>query len=181
MNLLLVLTVSLFFLIGSGGWACKYSQTRSNIANATPSPLPTPTDVDPNLKPSSEIELRRINSGCSNCDDHSLVLRRSGGDIFADASVIRTDLHTQKQRTGTLSAYYYNHLIQLEKSEGIFDMDDQYAMGWMDSLVVTLNVSIGDRRKTIRTSNEGEVPLKLWGFYMAIDGAVARTKWNDAK
>jgi hypothetical protein len=60
-------------------------------------------------------------------------------------------------------------------------MDDQYAIGWEDALVVKLTISIGDRHKTIRTANEGEVPLKLWGLYLAIDGAVARTKWNDAK
>jgi hypothetical protein len=44
-------------------------------------------------------------------------------------------------------------------------------MGWFDSLVVKMNISIGDRHKAIQTSNEGEVPPKLWGLYMAIDGA----------
>jgi hypothetical protein len=33
----------------------------------------------------------------------------------------------------------------------------------------------------IRTTSEGNVPLKLWGFYMAIDGAAAHIKWDDAK
>jgi hypothetical protein len=176
-----LLIVFLSFLIASCGCACKHSPPQSNMVKAAQSPLATPTDADPDLKTSSEIELRRINSGCEGCDDYSLTLRRNAGDIFADASVTRMTLQTQKQRTGTLSAYYYNHLIQLIKSEGIMDMDDQYAMGWVDALVVKLTISIGDRHKIIRTANEGKVPLKLWGLYLAIDGAVAQTKWNDAK
>ncbi len=144
-----------------------------NIAKAT-------AGSDPELKLASEIQLERIYSGCTDCDDHSLTLRRGGGDIFADATVIRTNLHTKQQREGKLSAYYYNHLIELIKSQGVIEMEDRYAMGWFDSLVVRMDISIGNRRKTIRTSNEGEVPLKLWGAFMAIDGAVARTKWNDA-
>jgi hypothetical protein len=156
--------------------ACKQTPKVLNAPNAS-----TPTDDDPDLKLASEIRLERINSGCIDCDDHSLTLRRNAGDIFADAIVVRTNLHTKQQREGKLSAYYYNHLIQLIKSQGIMEMEDQYAMGWLDSLIVKMNISIGDRRKTIRTSSEGDVPLKLWGLYMAIDGAVARTKWNDAK
>ena len=147
----------------------------------TPS-LPTPgSDSDPDLKLASQIQLERINSGCTDCDDHSITLRRGAGDTFADAIVIRTNLHTKQQREGKLSAYYYNHLIGLIKSQGVMEMDDQYAMRWEDSLIVRMNISIGNRHKTIRTSNEGEVPPKLWGLYMAIDGAIARTKWNDAK
>ena len=139
------------------------------------------TDSDPELKVASEIQLERINSGCIDCDDHSLTFRRTAGDIFADATVVRMNLDTKQQREGKLSAYYYNRLIELIKSQGILDMDDRYAMGWLDSLVVKMNISIGDRHKAIQTSNEGEVPPKLWGLYMAIDGAAAHTKWNDTK
>jgi hypothetical protein len=156
--------------------ACKQTPKTLN-----PSTASTPTDDDPDLKLESEIQLERVYSGCIDCDDHSLTLRRSAGDTFADAIVVRTNLHTKQQREGKLSAYYYNHLIELIKLQGVMEMEDQYAMGWLDSLIVKMNISIGDRRKTIRTSNEGKVPLKLWGLYMAIDGAVAHTKWNDAK
>ena len=141
----------------------------------------TPTDDDPDLKLASEIRLERIYSGCIDCDDHTLTLRRGAGDIFADATVVRTNLHTKQQRQGKLSAYYYNHLIGLIKSQGIMEMEDQYAMGWVDSLIVKMNISIGDRRKSIWTSSEGHVPHKLWGLYMAFDGAVAHTKWSDPK
>ncbi len=181
MNLSRLLIVSLPLALLSGGWACKHNVATNISGVAAQTPLATPTDADPDLKLGSEIELRRIYSGCRGCGDYSVTLRRAAGDIFADASAIRTDLDTNKQRHGTLSAYYYNHLIQLIRSQGIFEMGDEYAMGWEDALVVKLSISIGDRRKIIRTANEGEVPLKLWGLYLAIDGAVAQTKWNDAK
>jgi|ERR1051326_42580 hypothetical protein len=146
------------------------------------SKIPTAdANADSDLKLASVIELKRIHSGCIDCDDHSITLHRGAGNLFADAAVIRTDLHTNKQREGKLSAYYYNHLIELVKSQGVLEMNDEYATGWFDSLIVTMRVSIGDRKKTIRTSNEGEVPVPLWGIYMAVDGAVAYTKWNDAK
>jgi hypothetical protein len=180
MNLLRVLIASLTLMVAFGGAACKRRPADSMIS-AVPAPLATPTDAEPDLKPASEIELRRIYSGCRGCGDYSLTLRRGGGDIFADASVIRTELDTKKQRQGTLDGYYYNHLIQLIKSQGVFEMEDGYEMEWFDALVVRLNVSIGERHKTILTSNEGHVPLKLWGLYMAIDGAAAHTKWNDSK
>lgn len=180
MNLLRVFIVGLVLVMLIGA-ACRKSQVVSEVAAPTaPTALPTPTDEEPDLKLASEIELRRIYSGCNGCDDHSLILRRDANSIFTDASVVRTNLNTKKQRTGTLYAYYYNHLIQLVKSESVFEMEDEYAMEWIDSLIVTLNISIGDRRKTIRTTSEGNVPLKLWGFYMAVDGAAAHIKWNDS-
>lgn len=163
-------------VLASGVNACKQTPKILNPPTAS-----TPTDDDPDLTLASEIQLERVNSGCIDCDDHSLMLRRSAGDHFGDAIVVRTNLHTKQQREGKLSAYYYNHLIELIKSQGIMEMEDQYAMGWVDSLIVKINISLGDRRKTIRTSSEGKVPLKLWELYMAIDGVVARTKWNDAK
>jgi hypothetical protein len=113
--------------------------------------------------------------------DHSLALRRTAGDHFAAVSVVYTDLHTKKQRQGELSAYYYNKLLQLIKAQGFMEMNDEYAMGWLDSLIVKMSVMVGNKRKTIRTSNEGEVPLQLWGIYMAVDGAEAYTKWNDTQ
>ena len=179
MNLLRVFIAGLLLVMLAGS-ACKKAQVVSEVPAATPTPLATPTDEDPDLKLASEIELRRIYSGCNGCDDHSLVLHREANNIFTDAAVIRTNLCTKKQRTGTLYAYYYNHLIQLIKSEDIFGMDNEYAMEWIDSLIVTLNVSVGERRKTIHTTSEGNVPLKLWGFYMAVDGAAAHIKWDDA-
>jgi hypothetical protein len=181
-NLLRPLIVSLFVAILWGGYACKTHRVATNIpAVATPSPLTMPTDDDPDLKLASEIELRRVYSNCRGCGDYSITLRRGAGDIHADASVNRTDLDTNRQRHGTLGAYYYKRLIQLIKSQGILEMEDKYAMGTFDATVVKLSISIGDRRKVILTADEGNVPLKLWGLYLALDGAVAQTEWNDAK
>jgi hypothetical protein len=181
-NLPRPLIVSLFVAILWGGSACKTHRVANNIpAAATPSPLAMPTDDDPDLKLSSEIELRRVYSHCRGCGDYSITLRRATGDIFADASVIRTDLDTNRQRHGTLSSYYYTRLLQLIKSQGILEMDDKYAMGTFDATVVKLSISIGDRRKVILTADEGDVPLKLWGLYLAIDGAAAQTEWTEAK
>lgn len=141
-------------------------------------PLSFPED-DPVLQQPSEISLERIHSGCTDCNDHSLTLRRASGDKFAPAIVTNIDLHTKKQRQGELSAYYYNKLLQLINSQGFMEMNDEYAMNWADALIVRMSVSIGDKRKTIRTNNQGEVPPTLWGIYMAVDGAVAQTKWRD--
>jgi hypothetical protein len=176
-QLLRLVTISLSFALVIGLPACKHDQKIVTPLRAANSP----TDDDPDLKLASEIQLERTNSDCRGCDFHSIALRRTGGDIFADVFVLDTNLDTGKQREGKLSAYYYNHLLQLLKSEGFMEMDDQYAMLWFDALNVKMTVSIGNRRKTIRTSNEGQVPLQLWGLYMAFDGAVARTKWNDSR
>jgi len=136
---------------------------------------------DSDLSQPSEIQLERVFSGCIDCKDHALILRRRSGDKFAPASVTYTDLHTKKERQGELSAYYYNHLLQLIKAQGFMDMNNQYAMGWVDSLIVKISVLVGNKRKTIQTTNEGEVPPQLWGIYMAVDGAVTHTKWHDAE
>src|SRR5436189_4318986 len=149
MKLLRLLIVSLPLAFLSGGWGCKPHRVATNIpAVASPTPLAMPTDADPDLKLVSEIELRRTNSYCRGCN-YSVTLRRAAGDIFADASVIRTDLDTNKQRHGTLYFGYYNNLIQLIKSQGILEMADEYAMGTFDAQVVKLSISIGERRKII--------------------------------
>jgi hypothetical protein len=133
------------------------------------------------LEQPSELTLERIYSGCIGCPDNKVTLRRERGAKFNEAVVTYTDLNTKKQRQGKLSAYYYNNLLKLIEAQGYFDMKDEYAMGWEDSLIVNMSVTVGDKRKVIRTRNEGEVPLQLWGIYMAVDGAVAHTTWKDGK
>jgi hypothetical protein len=95
--------------------------------------------------------------------------------------VTETDLHTKKQRQGKISAYYYNNLLKLIEGQSYFDMKDEYAMGWEDSLIVNMGVMIGDKHKLIRTRNEAEVPIQLWGIYMAVDGALTHVTWSDGK
>ena len=129
----------------------------------------------------SEITLERIREVCLDCSDHRVILSRGGGDKFGDAAVTYVDLRTKKQRQGRLPAYYFNNLLRLIESQGFFEMKDEYAMGWEDSTIVNLSVISGDRRKLIRTRNEGEVPMQLWGLYMAIDGVVANAIWKGGR
>lgn len=126
----------------------------------------------------SEISLERIFDGCSNCPDRKVVLRRDASKRFENATVIQTDLHSKKERYGELSAYYFNNLLKLIEGQGYFSMNNGYAMEWIDSLIVNIHVSIGDKHKTIRSRSEGHVPSQLWGIYYAIDGASANVKWK---
>jgi hypothetical protein len=141
----------------------------------------SPVWSDTTLNQPSEVTLERIYSGCNGCPDKKVSLRRQGVDQFADAIVSETDLHTKKQRQGKLSAYYYNNLLRLIEGQGYFEMKDEYEMGWEDSLIVNISVMIGDKHKLIKTRNEGEVPINLWGIYMAVDGALSHVTWGEGK
>ena len=137
------------------------------------------THEDAAYDQSAEITIERVHDGCLNCPDHKIVLRRESGRKYGDATVTRTDLHSKKEVQGMLRAYYFNNLLKLIESQGYFGMKDEYAMGWVDSTIVTLSVAIGDRRKVIRTRSEGHVPIQLWGIFYAIDGAVANMNWGS--
>ena len=54
-------------------------------------------------------------------------------------------------------------------------------MGWQDALRVTISVVSRGQRKTIETASEGDVPVKLWGIYMAVDGVVEKAQWQHGK
>ena len=128
-----------------------------------------------------EIALERIREVCLDCTDNKVILSRGRGNKFGDATVTYIDLRTKKQRQGKLSAYYFNNLLRFIESQGLFGMKDEYAMGWEDSTIVNLGVVSGDRHKTVKTRNEGEVPVQLWGIFMAIDGVVANAVWTGGK
>ncbi len=136
---------------------------------------------DKNLSQPSEIALQRVYSGCFNCPDHRIDLIREKGDQFADAKVTYTDLHSKEERQGKLAPYYYNVLLDVIESQKYFEMRDEYAMNWFDATHVNTSVKIGERNKSIRTSNEGEVPLQLKIIYLAFDGVTAHVIWDDGK
>lgn len=127
----------------------------------------------------SEISLERIHDGCENCPDRKIVIRRDSAKKFEDAAVIETDLHSKKERRGTLRAYYFNNLLRLIEGEDYFSMSNQYAMEWVDSVIVTISVSIGEKNKVVRTRSEGHVPIPLWGIYYAVEGASAHVRWES--
>ena len=128
----------------------------------------------------SEIILENVHDGCFDCPDRKVVLRREGSKKHEDAIVTETNLHTKKERVGRLGAYYYNNLLRLIESQGFFDMKSGYAMGWADSKIVTLTVSVGEKRKVIKTTSEGDVPIQLWGIYYALDGTLTNVKWDGS-
>jgi hypothetical protein len=138
---------------------------------------PAGKDSDPDL--ASEISFERIYDGCENCPDRKIVFRREGSKKFEDATVTEIDLHSKKERRGRLGAYYFNNLLRLIEAQGYFSMNNQYAMGWVDSVIVTISVRIGDKLKVIKTRSEGDVPIQLWGIYYAVEGAFGNVKWEN--
>ena len=126
----------------------------------------------------SEISFERIHDGCEDCADRKIVFQRVASKRFEEATVTETDLHSKRKRQGKLNPYYFNNLLKLIEEQGYFSMSNQYAMGWVDSTIVRVDVRIGDRHKTIKTRNEGDVPIQLWGIYYAIEGACAHVDWQ---
>jgi hypothetical protein len=144
-------------------------------------PVVNQTLKDHNLNQVSEIVLERVYSGCEGCGDHRLTLTREKGDEFSDVKVTYVELHSNKQREGKLSAYYYNTLLKVLELQKYFDMNSEYAMGWEDALQTKITVKLGETVKTVRTRNEGEVPIELRTIYLAIDGAASHAIWTDGK
>lgn len=128
----------------------------------------------------SEISFERIYDGCNGCGDRKIVFQRVASKKFEEATVTETDLHSKTERQGKLNPYYFNNLLRLIEEQGYFDMSNQYAMGWIDSAMVRVDVRIGERHKTIETRNEGDVPIQLWGIYYAIEGAWAHVDWRTS-
>lgn len=126
----------------------------------------------------TEITFERVHDGCETCSDKRIVLRTAGSRKFEDAIVTEIDLQSGKQRNGRLDSYYHSHLMRLIESQSYFSMNHGYAMGWIDSTIVELRVSIGDSSKKITTTSEGEVPPQLWGIYYAIEGVLDHVSWE---
>jgi hypothetical protein len=152
------------------------------IASVSPvanSKMQTAVDTVPDS--ASEIILERIFDGCEDCPDRRIVLERAVAKNFEEATVTEIDLHTNKLRRGKLRAYFYNQLLRLVEAQGYFQMQGEYAMGWEDSGIVILSVTLAAKRKVIKTRSEGDVPIQLWGIYYAIDGTLANVKWESSK
>ena len=79
---------------------------------------------------------------------------------------------------------HYHLLVetpQANLSQGMRDLNGEYAMGWEDALQTKITVKLGETVKTVRTLNEGEVPIELRTIYLAIDGAASHVIWTDGK
>jgi hypothetical protein len=128
----------------------------------------------------SEISVERIHDGCLGCGDRKTVFRRAAAKRHEHATVTEIDLHSKTERQGELDPYYFNKLLRLIEEQDYFSMKGHYGMGWVDSLIVRIDVRVGDKHKRILTSNEGDVPIRLWGIYYAIEGARANVKWQTS-
>ena len=155
------------FSVACGALVLSLGQSMKQSGEA-----PSPSQI-------SEITIERVYEGCEGCPDNKIVIRREQSDPreYKEATVVYTE-RAKKPRQGKLSSYYYDNLLKFIEAQKYFAMKDEYAMGWEDSLIVRTSVVIGDKRKVIRTRSEGDVPMELWGLFMAIDGAAAKTKWE---
>ena len=125
----------------------------------------------------TEITMERIWMGCIGCGDYKVVLRRDGASPHKDAIVTYTPTKSSGQRQGTLYAGYYNDLTRLVESQGYFKLSDSYGLGVEDTLITKTSVDRDGRRKAV-LNNAGRAPIELWGIEMAIDGVLARVKWE---
>jgi hypothetical protein len=164
----------------------RISGSRSSSSDNTPVSSLTKQPVYATEFPSeefdlpSEISFERIYDGCDGCGDRKVVFQRVASKRFEEATVTETDLDSKTERQGKLNPYYFNNLLRLIEEQGYFGMSNQYAMGWVDSAMVRVGVRIGERHKTIETTNEGDVPIELWGIYYAIEGAWAHVDWRTS-
>ena len=53
----------------------------------------------------TQIILKRVYSGCTDCRSREIVLRTDGVSEFEDAAVTEVDFQTRKQRCGRLPSY----------------------------------------------------------------------------
>ena len=168
---LLVISIALVLLFSA---SCRAVEPKTV-------PVVNQTLRDQNLNQVSEIALERVYSGCKGCPDHQLTLTREKGDEFSDVKVTYVELNSKNQREGKLSPYYYNTLLKVLELQKYFDMNSEYAMNWEDAVHTKITVKLGETVKTIRTNNEGDVPIELRTIYLAIDGAASHVEWTDGK
>ena len=124
----------------------------------------------------NQIIVKRVYSGCTHCRSREIVLRTNGLSEFENASVTETDFHTRKQRCGTLPSNYYQDLTKLIKSQGYFEMAQQYDVQWMDGTPVTSSVAL---RRPIVTASAGEIPTRVWGLDDAMEDVSAHVNWDN--
>jgi hypothetical protein len=123
----------------------------------------------------TQIILKRVYSGCTDCRSREIVLRTDGVSEFEDAAVTEVDFHTRKQRCGRLPSYDYQELVQLIESQGYFEVAQQYDMQWIDGTFVTSTVAM---RRPIVTASPGEIPTRVWGL-LDVEDVSAKVNWEN--
>jgi hypothetical protein len=123
----------------------------------------------------TQIIVKRVYSGCTDCGSREIVMRTTGLSEFEDATVTETDFHAQ-QRCGTLASGYYEDLIKLIESQGYFEKAQRYDMQWNGGTPVTSTVAM---RRPIVTASAGEIPTRVWGLGDVIEDVSAKINWDD--
>ncbi len=121
----------------------------------------------------SEIKLKRL--GCyGSCPVYEVTLRNDGTATFIG--------YANVSRIGTYHAseyqFNFDKLADWIEHAGFFELENEYARGWVDAEVVSTSVVNDSIRKTVMTYNSGEPPTELWAIDAVIDGVVARIDWE---
>ena len=124
----------------------------------------------------TQIIVKRVHSGCTDCRSREIVLRTAGLSEFENATVTETDFHTRQQRCGTLPSNNYQDLIKLIESQGYFELAQQYDMHWIKGIPVTSVVAM---RRPIVTASAGETPTRVWGLDHVMEDVSARVNWDN--
>jgi hypothetical protein len=146
-------------LLAFGGSAC------------TPRPRgPTALYVDVPRTDITAVELQK--SGCyGTCPAYTVRFTADGRATYAG------DMYAP--RLGRFAG-----LVDFERLAAWIDsqhpeaLDDGYATGWNDTQRVTLIVERGPRRKVVTTAHESEIPLRLEGMILALEGETERVRWS---
>ena len=117
-----------------------------------------------------------------------MTLSKDGPDPYKNVLITYTEtrtesrsdrLHTQSTvREGKLESFYFHRLAILLESQAYFKLKESYGAGIIDTLKVKTSVVRNGRRKAV-LNNAQEGPIELWGIEMAIDGAMARARWDQ--
>ena len=120
----------------------------------------------------TEVTLERTRC-YGRCPSYQVVLRSDGAVTYiGKAYVARLGTHR-----GTVDKYYFDRLAELLRSQGYFELKDNYSHSVSDQATVITSVVVGERRKTVRNYADAG-PIKLWGIEMAIEALVAQVKWE---
>jgi hypothetical protein len=140
------------------------------VTGCTPRPRgPTTLSVDLPRTDITAVELRK--SSCfGTCPAYTVRFTADGRATYAGVAYA--------PRVGRFAGLAdFERVAAWIDSQHPETLDDGYATGGIDSQRVTLIVERGARRKVVTTANESEVPLRLEGMILALEGETERVRW----
>jgi hypothetical protein len=162
-------------------FSSHYPSRLNGNANAPMSVLGDPVSTE-NEDASLENQITEISlerKECyGGCPVYKVVLRKDGTATYTGIKYVpRMGEYRGKSYAYD---YYFVTLAKLIRSQGYFDLKDNYSSGWTDQDTAITSVVDRDRRKTV-VNYGNAAPIKLWGIEIAIDGVVERIQWEKAK